>query len=76
MEYKGYIAEYEYDDESELYCGSVVNTAPCSIVTFEIPRGQDLLKEFQISVDDYPEWCAEDGVEPAKPLSLSERGRG
>ncbi len=33
MEYKGYIAETEYDDIAKVYCGSVVNTSPCSIAT-------------------------------------------
>ena len=71
MEYKGYIAEYEYDDEAKLYCGSVVNSGPSSIVVFEIPEGHDLFKEFQISVDEYLDWCAEDGVEPAKPQTYT-----
>ena len=69
MEYGGYIAEYEYDDEAKLYCGSVVNSGPYAIVSFEIPEGYDLLKEFQISVDEYLACCAEDGVEPVKPHS-------
>lgn len=75
MEYKGYIAEYEYDDEAELYCGSVVNSGPFGIVVFEIPEGYDLLKEFQLSVDEYLGWCAEDGVEPVKPDIPNLQGR-
>ena len=71
MEYKGYIAEYEYDDTAELYCGRVVNSGSYPIVVFEIPRGEDILKEFHLSVDEYLAWCAEDGVEPIKPMSAA-----
>ena len=67
MEYKGYIAEYEFDEVSGLYCGQVVNSGSYGIVVFEIPEGMDLLKEFQISIDEYLAWCAEDGVEPVRP---------
>ena len=68
IEYKGYVAEVEYDDEARLYCGSVANTEPYAIVIFEIPEGYDLHREFQISVDVYLESCAEDGVDPLPPL--------
>ena len=68
LEYKGYVAEVEYEEEAELYCGSVVNTEAYPIVIFELPEGYDVHREFQISVDLYLESCAEDGVEPLPPL--------
>ena len=70
IEYKGYVAEFEYDAEAELYCGSVINTESYSIVIFELPEGYDVYREFQISVDVYLESCAEDGVEPLPPLPV------
>ena len=69
MEYQGYIAEIEYDDIAEVYCGSVVNSGPYSIVTCEAADVEQLHREFQLSVDEYLASCAEDGVEPRKPLS-------
>ena len=72
VEYKGYVATVEYDDEAELYCGAVVNTEPYAIVVFELPEGYDVYREFQISVDVYLESCAEDGVEPLPPLPVAE----
>ena len=69
MEYKGYISETEYDDIANLYCGSVVNSGSYSIATFHAEHPEDLMREFQVSVDEYLTWCAEDGVEPVKPLS-------
>ncbi len=71
MEYKGYIAETEYDDIAKVYSGSVVNTAPCSVATFHAEHPEDLMREFQISVDEYLAWCAEDGVEPVKPQAYT-----
>lgn len=68
VEYKGYVAGFEFDGEAELYCGSVINTEPYSIVIFELPEGYDVYQEFQISIDTYLESCVEDGVEPLPPL--------
>ena len=69
MEYKGYVAETEYDELDKLYGGRVINSGPCPIATFVSEHEEGLYREFQISVDEYLEWCAEDGVEPVKPLS-------
>ncbi len=73
IQYKGYVAEFEYDDESKLTCGSVANTEPYPIVAFELPEGYDVYREFQISVDVYLESCAEDGVEPLPPLPYASK---
>ena len=68
IEYKGYVAEVEYDDAAKLHFGSVVNTEPYSIVAFELPDGYDVYREFQISVVVYLDSCEEDGAEPLQPL--------
>ncbi|MCY4415962.1 MAG: type II toxin-antitoxin system HicB family antitoxin [Chloroflexi bacterium] len=73
IQYKGYVAEFEYDDESKLTCGSVANTEPYPIVAFELPEGYDVYREFQISVDVYLESCAEDGLEPLPPLPYASK---
>lgn len=67
MNYKGYIGCVEYDDEAEIFSGTVINTR--SIITFQGTSVEELRREFQLSVDDYLEWCKEDGVEPEKPYS-------
>lgn len=67
MEYQGYIAEVEYDAIVKLYAGWVVNSGPSSIVIFETDNVGDLERVFQEAIDEYLEWCAEDGVEPIKP---------
>ena len=67
MEYKGYIAAVSYDSLAEVLCGSVVNAGSYSFATFEATDVKQLRKEFEISVEDYLDWCKEDGVEPTKP---------
>ena len=61
MEYKGYIARVEYDDENRVFSGRVINLK--DIITFHAENVDGLKKEFKTSVDDYVKWCKEDGVE-------------
>lgn len=69
MEYKGYVAAVEFDDSVEVLHGRVVNSGPYPIATFETIDATELRREFERSVDEYLEWCAEDGVEPKPPFS-------
>ena len=68
MEYKGYVASVEFDDSADVLHGRVVNSGPYPIATFEVTDTRGLRREFERSVDEYPEWCEEDGVEPRKPF--------
>lgn len=67
MNYKGYIGKVEYDDENRIFTGSVINTR--TVITFHGSSVDELEKEFITSVDDYLDWCEEDGIEPEKPYS-------
>lgn len=67
MKYKNYIARIEYDEENHVFSGSVVNTQ--AVITFHGESVQELEKEFATSVEEYLNWCKEDGVEPEKPYS-------
>ena len=67
MNYKGYIGKVEYDEDNRVFCGSVINTR--AVITFTGTSVDEIEKEFRASVDDYLDWCAEDGVEPEKPYS-------
>ena len=72
MEYKGYVAEVEYDDLSGFFNGRVVNTSGSySIVTLAAKEERRLPFEFQTSIDEYLSWCEEDGVEPKPPLPVA-----
>ena len=68
MEYKGYLASVEFDDSVDVLHGRVVNSGPYPIATFEATETRALRREFERSVDEYFEWCEEDGVEPRMPM--------
>lgn len=67
MNYKGYIGNVEYDDEAKIFAGTVINTK--TVITFQGTSVEEIENEFHASVDDYLEWCKQDGVEPEKPYS-------
>jgi predicted HicB family RNase H-like nuclease len=67
MEYKGYTAKVEFDDEADLFHGQVLNIR--DVITFQGRSVEELRKEFVNSVEDYLEFCAERGEEPEKPYS-------
>ena len=69
MEYKGYVAEVEFDDSAEILHGRVVNSGSYPIATFEAKDASALRGEFERSINEYLAWCEEDGVEPRKPYS-------
>ncbi len=67
MNYKGYIGKVEYDDENHVFTGNVINIR--SVITFQGKTVDEIENEFRASVDDYLDWCKEDGIEPDKPYS-------
>jgi len=67
MEYKGYIGTVTFDDEAELFHGEVVNLK--DVITFQSDTVEGLKREFQMSVDDYLDFCKQRGEQPDKPFS-------
>ena len=67
MEYKGYIGIVEFDAESKIFHGDVVNTR--DVITFEGTTVDEIENAFTESVDDYINWCKAEGVEPERPYS-------
>ena len=67
MTYKGYVGKVEYDDVNKVFAGEVINTR--TVITFHGSSVSELEEEFHLSIDDYLDWCKEDGVEPEKPYS-------
>lgn len=67
MEYKGYIGIVEFDSEAKLFHGDVINTR--DVITFQGTTVDEIEKAFVDSIEDYIDWCKEEGVEPEKPYS-------
>ncbi|MEI2610484.1 MAG: type II toxin-antitoxin system HicB family antitoxin [Candidatus Promineifilaceae bacterium] len=67
MEYKGYLAIVEFDDEADLFHGEVINLR--DVITFQGKSVDDLRQAFKDSVEDYLDFCASRNEEPEKPFS-------
>lgn len=67
MEYKGYVAHVEFDDEAGIFYGEVINLR--DVITFEGSSVAELRQAFQDSIEDYLDFCAERGEKPDKPFS-------
>lgn len=65
--YKGYIGHVEFDDETEIFHGEVINTR--DVITFQGFTVAEIKKAFKESVDDYLEFCKERNETPDKPFS-------
>ncbi|GAB4280189.1 MAG: hypothetical protein Fur0025_07970 [Oscillatoriaceae cyanobacterium] len=64
--YKGYTGNVEVDTEADILFGEVLEIY--DVVTFQGKTVEEARQEFQNSVDDYLEFCAELGREPDKPF--------
>lgn len=67
IEYKNYIGNVEYDSESRIFHGEVINTK--DVITFQGKTVDELEQAFKDSIDDYINWCKEEGENPEKPYS-------
>lgn len=67
MQYNGYLARIVFDEESNIFHGEVINIR--DIVTFQGKSVDELKKAFEVSIEDYLDFCAERKEEPDKPFS-------
>ena len=71
MEYKGYVGEVAYDDESKVLHARVINSGPYPIANAEAADMEEIEREFRISIDVYLDGCAELGIQPVAPTAIS-----
>ena len=67
MEYKGYVARIETDDENNGFHGRVINIS--DVVNFKGKSIAELKKEFANSMNEYFAFCRERGSAPDQPFS-------
>lgn len=67
MEYEGYVAKIEYDEDDEVFHGRIVNIR--DLVTFQGHSDAALRAALIDSVADYRAMCVEEGAAPQPPLS-------
>lgn len=67
LNYKGYIGEAVYDDETGNFAGKIANAT--AVGTFYGETVQDLEREFRHTIDYYLDLCQRKNIEPEKPFS-------
>ena len=67
LRYKGYVGSIRVDMDARVIRGSVVNTR--DVITFQGATVDDVEREFHRSVDEYVDFCEENGLVPEKPFS-------
>lgn len=67
LQYKGYTGRVELDDEAGIFHGEVLDLR--DVVTFQGRSVDELTQAFRDSIDDYLDFCAEQGEEPNKPFT-------
>lgn len=67
LSYKGFLGSTDYDDNAEVFFGTVVNAN--TIMSFRGASVEELKASFRDLVDSYLEDCAAEGVEAEKPFS-------
>lgn len=67
LEYKGYSGHVEYDCETRLLHGEVLDLR--DVITFQGETGEEIEKAFRDSIDDYLEFCKQRNETPDRPFS-------
>ena len=67
MIYKGYFGTVSFDEDADIFHGSVINTR--DVITFQGKSVEEIRIAFKDSVDEYLKFCEERGREPEKPFS-------
>ena len=67
LTYKGYQGSFEYDPEADIFHGDVLHIN--DVITFQGRSIDELKQALADSVEDYLEFCAEEGKVPEKPYS-------
>jgi len=69
MKYKDYEAAVDFDDETKMFHGAVINLR--DVITFYGKSMAQLELEFKNSVEDYLEFCARRKEQPESAASIS-----
>ena len=67
MEYKGYLARIQFDNEADIFHGEVINIR--DVIDFQGKSVDELRHVFKDTVEDYLDFCSERGEEPETPFS-------
>jgi predicted HicB family RNase H-like nuclease len=74
LEYRGYRAGIEPDIDAGILFGRVLNTE--TVITFAAERVDEIVGRFHEAIDDYLDWCREDGFAPELPRPIPQEAAG
>ena len=66
LQYKGYAGHVEFDDETGIFHGEVLDLR--DVITFQGESVEEIERAFRESIDDYLEFCKERREEPRTTL--------
>ena len=66
IRYNGFIAKVEVDTDTNLLCGTVINSSPHVFYGENVGK---LKKQFEIVIQEYLKVCEERGIAPRKSYS-------
>jgi predicted HicB family RNase H-like nuclease len=66
MVYKGYAGHFAYDEDLDLFEGSVSNCK--DLIIFQGKSVDAVMTAFKDAINEYIEWCEKIGKEPEKPF--------
>ena len=69
LKYKGYIGSVAFSEKDNVFFGKIEGID--GLVNFEGESVKELTDAFHEAVDDYLEYCKEEGIEPHKSYSGS-----
>lgn len=67
IEYKGYVAKIEFDDEDQIFVGEIIGID--DIIAFHSENAKEIIPVFHDMVDGYLETCKKRGLTPQKSFS-------
>lgn len=67
LNYKGYIGSVAFSEKDNVFFGKIEGIN--GLVNFEGESVKELIQAFHEAVDDYLEYCKEEGIEPQKSYS-------
>jgi len=70
LQHKNYTASVDYSEEDACYVGEVIGMSH-SIIAFDGNTIDEAFSRFKEMIDDYPNMCADLGIEPEFPSTIS-----
>lgn len=67
LTYKGFIADVDYDDNAEVFFGTVINVQ--TVMSFRGASVAELKASFEDVIETYLDDCRREGLDPEKPFS-------